>query len=432
MPNPKVELHIAGHGVITLELDEDKAPKTVANFLAYVKKGHYDGTIFHRVIDGFMVQGGGFAPGMQQKPTDAPIENEANNGLKNDKYTVAMARTSDPHSATRAVLHQRRRQRLPQPHGAQRPGLGLCGVRQGRRRHRRRRPHQGRQDRPQGHPRRRADAGRRDREGGRRLSGSPVSAPPIAELARRAVLAHGRLHLRPAPAGLRARHVRGLAPATWRPALPTRSFILGDLFEAWPGDDVARTPGLRSRAAPQVLRATAHACRSSSCTATATSWWATAFARATGVHAAGTIPPCWPSPAGAGCSRTAMRCASTTPSTCDSARRCAIARLAARVPGPAARDAPAGRAVAAQRRARSASRPARPMPTSTATRRSPGWPPRAPTRWCTATRTGRATTRSTRSHRRIVLTDWDLAAQPAARRGAAPGRGRVAARLPLA
>lgn len=98
--NPKVELHIAGGGVITLELDEQKAPKTVANFLSYVKKGHYDGTIFHRVIDGFMVQGGGFAPGMSQKPTDAPIENEANNGLKNEKYSVAMARTSAPHSAS--------------------------------------------------------------------------------------------------------------------------------------------------------------------------------------------------------------------------------------------------------------------------------------------------------------------------------------------
>lgn len=96
----QVELHIAGEGVITLELDEAKAPKTVANFVSYVKKGHYDGTIFHRVIDGFMVQGGGFAPGMSQKPTDAPVENEADNGLKNKKYTVAMARTSAPHSAS--------------------------------------------------------------------------------------------------------------------------------------------------------------------------------------------------------------------------------------------------------------------------------------------------------------------------------------------
>ncbi|AIP61414.1 peptidylprolyl isomerase [Burkholderia pseudomallei] len=94
-----VELH-TNHGVIKLELDEAKAPKTVENFLDYVKKGHYDGTIFHRVINGFMIQGGGFEPGLKQKPTDAPIANEANNGLKNDTYTIAMARTNDPHSAT--------------------------------------------------------------------------------------------------------------------------------------------------------------------------------------------------------------------------------------------------------------------------------------------------------------------------------------------
>ncbi len=100
MSNPKVELHIASHGVVTLELDAAKAPKTVENFLAYVKKGHYDGTVFHRVIPGCMVQGGGFEPGMTQKPTDAQIENEANNGLKNNKYTVAMARTQAPHSAS--------------------------------------------------------------------------------------------------------------------------------------------------------------------------------------------------------------------------------------------------------------------------------------------------------------------------------------------
>lgn len=100
MSNPQVELHIAGMGVITLELDADKAPKSAENFLAYVNKGHYNNTIFHRVIDGFMIQGGGFEPGMSQKPTDAPIDNEANNGLKNDKYTVAMARTQAPHSAT--------------------------------------------------------------------------------------------------------------------------------------------------------------------------------------------------------------------------------------------------------------------------------------------------------------------------------------------
>jgi peptidyl-prolyl cis-trans isomerase B (cyclophilin B) len=100
MTQPKVELHIADYGVITLELDAEKAPKSVANFLAYVNKGHYNGTIFHRVIPGFMVQGGGMEPGMKQKDCDAPIENEANNGLKNANYTVAMARTGDPHSAT--------------------------------------------------------------------------------------------------------------------------------------------------------------------------------------------------------------------------------------------------------------------------------------------------------------------------------------------
>lgn len=87
-------------GVIRLELDEAKAPVTVANFLNYVKAGHYNGTVFHRVIKGFMVQGGGFEPGMKQKPTQGEIQNEANNGLKNDKYTIAMARTSAPHSAS--------------------------------------------------------------------------------------------------------------------------------------------------------------------------------------------------------------------------------------------------------------------------------------------------------------------------------------------
>ncbi|WP_213954114.1 MULTISPECIES: peptidylprolyl isomerase [unclassified Variovorax] len=100
MSNPQVELHIKNMGVVTLELDSAKAPKSVENFLAYVKKGHYDNTVFHRVIPGFMVQGGGFEPGMTQKPTAGEIENEANNGLKNDKYTVAMARTNAPHSAT--------------------------------------------------------------------------------------------------------------------------------------------------------------------------------------------------------------------------------------------------------------------------------------------------------------------------------------------
>ena len=94
-----VKLHTT-HGVITIELDDQRAPETVANFLKYVEEGHYDNTIFHRVIDGFMIQGGGFEPGMKQKPTREPVRNEADNALKNERYTLAMARTQDPHSAT--------------------------------------------------------------------------------------------------------------------------------------------------------------------------------------------------------------------------------------------------------------------------------------------------------------------------------------------
>lgn len=94
-----VRLHTS-MGVIGIELDEAKAPETVRNFLEYVRSGHYANTIFHRVIDDFMIQGGGFEPGMKQKPTRAPIRNEAQNGLRNDRYTIAMARTGEPHSAT--------------------------------------------------------------------------------------------------------------------------------------------------------------------------------------------------------------------------------------------------------------------------------------------------------------------------------------------
>jgi peptidyl-prolyl cis-trans isomerase B (cyclophilin B) len=97
--NPRVKM-TTSLGDIVITLDAAKAPKTVANFLAYVNDGFYNGTVFHRVIDGFMVQGGGFEPGLKQKPTKANVENEANNGLKNTMYTLAMARTSDPHSAT--------------------------------------------------------------------------------------------------------------------------------------------------------------------------------------------------------------------------------------------------------------------------------------------------------------------------------------------
>ena len=97
MSNVKIQTSM---GDLIIELDAEKAPLTAENFLQYVRDGFYDNTVFHRVIDGFMVQGGGFEPGMKQKPVRAPIKNEAGNGLKNDAYTVAMARTSDPHSAT--------------------------------------------------------------------------------------------------------------------------------------------------------------------------------------------------------------------------------------------------------------------------------------------------------------------------------------------
>ena len=94
-----VKLH-TNFGIIALELEPERAPETVKNFLAYVESGFYSNTVFHRVIDGFMVQGGGFEPGMRQKPTQKTIKNEAGNGLKNDRYTIAMARTSEPHSAS--------------------------------------------------------------------------------------------------------------------------------------------------------------------------------------------------------------------------------------------------------------------------------------------------------------------------------------------
>ena len=107
MSNPQVELHVtinvadtATQGVITLELDAVNAPKSTENFLNYVNQGFYNGTIFHRVIKNFMIQGGGMEPGLKQKPCKAPIENEAANGLKNKRGTIAMARTNDPHSAT--------------------------------------------------------------------------------------------------------------------------------------------------------------------------------------------------------------------------------------------------------------------------------------------------------------------------------------------
>jgi len=120
-----VKLH-TNHGIVTVELDAAHAPETVRNFLAYVESGHYANTVFHRVIDGFMIQGGGFEPGMKQKPTGAPIRNEAVNGLKNERYTIAMARTGDPHSAS-AQFFVNVADNVFLNHSAQTPeGWGYC------------------------------------------------------------------------------------------------------------------------------------------------------------------------------------------------------------------------------------------------------------------------------------------------------------------
>ncbi len=113
-------------GDIVVELDTDKAPATAENFLQYVRDGFYDNTVFHRVIDGFMVQGGGFEPGMKQKAVRAPIQNEAGNGLKNDAYTIAMARTSDPHSATAQFFFNVANNNFLNYRSANADGFGYC------------------------------------------------------------------------------------------------------------------------------------------------------------------------------------------------------------------------------------------------------------------------------------------------------------------
>jgi len=114
-------------GAITIELDAAKAPVSAENFVKYVQSGHYDGTVFHRVIDGFMIQGGGFTADMKQKGTDAPIENEAANGLKNDKYTIAMARTGEPHSATAQFFINTVDNTFLDYSGASSPGYAVFG-----------------------------------------------------------------------------------------------------------------------------------------------------------------------------------------------------------------------------------------------------------------------------------------------------------------
>jgi len=113
-------------GDIVVELDTAKAPATAENFLQYVREGFYDNTIFHRVINGFMVQGGGFEPGMKQKPVRSPIQNEAGNGLQNDAYTIAMARTSDPHSATAQFFFNVVNNNFLNYRSANQEGFGYC------------------------------------------------------------------------------------------------------------------------------------------------------------------------------------------------------------------------------------------------------------------------------------------------------------------
>ena len=116
-------------GTIDIELDYKNAPVTASNFEQYVKDGHYNGLIFHRVIPGFMIQGGGFKPGMDEVDTREPIKNEANNGLSNEKYTIAMYERSA--FCQRSILHQRRRQQVPRLQERNNAGLGLCRIRQG-------------------------------------------------------------------------------------------------------------------------------------------------------------------------------------------------------------------------------------------------------------------------------------------------------------
>ncbi|VEE46553.1 peptidyl-prolyl cis-trans isomerase B [Pseudomonas fluorescens] len=159
-----IKLH-TNHGVITLKLDEEKAPETAANFKEYVKSGHYDNTVFHRVINNFMIQGGGFEPGMKQKPTRAPIKNEANNGLTNKVGSIAMARTMDPHSASAQFFINVADNDFLNHTAPHHPGLGLCRLRRSGRGHGR-----GQQDQGRGHhhaqrPPGRAGRGRDHREG---------------------------------------------------------------------------------------------------------------------------------------------------------------------------------------------------------------------------------------------------------------------------
>ena len=253
----QVELQ-TNHGDIRIELDAAKAPESTRNFLAYVDSGHYEGTVFHRVIKGFMIQGGGFAVGMKQKPTQAELRNEANNGLKNDHYTLAMARTSAPHSATSQFFINTTDNAFPQLQVGEPAGLGLRGVRPGHCRHRGGRRHRKGQDRAKRRARRRA-GGRRGHSQGHAaelnsVTPSPASLPVFGEM----------------PAApdwsvvdfISDLHLSEDMPRTfdaWAQWMGSTSadavFILGDLFETWVGDD-ARHSGFEADCT-QVLAAAA-------------------------------------------------------------------------------------------------------------------------------------------------------------------------------
>ena len=190
--NPVVKLQTS-MGDIEVELYPDKAPKTVDNFLAYVNKGFYNGTVFHRVINGFMVQGGGLNDKMQLKATGSPIENEADNGLTNDEYTLAMARTMDPHSATAQFFINVADNEFLNFKAKNRPGLGLRRIRQSHQGHGRGGQDQGRGDHHQGYaPGRAGDPGG-DRKGG--------SGPGVASWPRVRLKTSGGGSPRPTPPG---------------------------------------------------------------------------------------------------------------------------------------------------------------------------------------------------------------------------------------
>ena len=270
MASPKKVRLETSAGALTIELDVERAPQSAANFLAYVQAGHYDGTVFHRVIKGFMVQGGGFEPGMKQKPTQAPIKNEANNGVKNKRYTLAMARTSDPHSATAQFFINTVDNAFLDFRAENSAGLGLRGLRPCRRGDRRRRPHRGGEHRPQGRSRKRARGGRahRARHRGGLMPGEPrapraaprrAAALPVLPWRRRA---HWRridfisdLHLsEPTPATFAA------FAAYLRYTDADAVFILGDLFELWVGDDARDEPFERRCVEVLAAAAAARAC----------------------------------------------------------------------------------------------------------------------------------------------------------------------------